>query len=69
MFILEGLGECIDKDGYEIKLKPDDILYIPPGDKHQIKNIGNTSMRIICTIPILPGGDGKKTIEMHEMLV
>ena len=28
---------------------------------HQFKNVGSTRMKMICTIPILPGGDGKNT--------
>ena len=64
MFFLEGSPGYVDKEKNEIKLKPGDVLYIPPEEMHQIKNLGNTIMRMICTIPILPGGDGKKSTKI-----
>jgi len=59
-FFLEGEAAYIDADGNEIRLRVGDTVYVPPNELHQIKNVGNTVMKMICTIPILPGGDGKK---------
>ena len=49
-----------DAEGKEIRLKVGDAVYVAPDEPHQIKNVGDTLMRMVCMIPILPGGDGKK---------
>jgi quercetin dioxygenase-like cupin family protein len=59
-FFLEGEAAYVDANGNEIRLRVGDTVYVPPDEPHQIKNVGNTVMKMICTIPILPGGDGKK---------
>jgi quercetin dioxygenase-like cupin family protein len=58
-YFLEGEAAYIDSQGNETRLSPGDTLYSQPDEPHQIKNVGNTLMKMICTIPILPGGDGK----------
>jgi quercetin dioxygenase-like cupin family protein len=58
-YFLEGEAAYVDAEGNETRLHPGDTLYSKPDEPHQIKNVGNTLMRMICTIPILPGGDGK----------
>ncbi|MBE9573368.1 MAG: cupin domain-containing protein [Proteobacteria bacterium] len=58
-FFLEGEPAYIDAEGNEIRLKVGDTIYVPSDEPHQIKNIGDTVMKIICMIPVLPGGDGK----------
>ena len=65
VFILEGHGGYIDENGQEHKLIPGDVIYVLPEEKHQFKNLGDTIMRMICVIPILPGGDGKQTITVR----
>ena len=60
-YFLEGNGIMVDNDGKEQQVKPGDAVYIPPRHKHQIKNSGNSVLKVICTIPILAGGDGKST--------
>lgn len=60
-FFLEGEAEYIDADGNETRLRPGDTVYVPPEEPHQLKNVGNNVMKVICIIPILLGGDGKKT--------
>jgi quercetin dioxygenase-like cupin family protein len=59
-FFLEGEAAYINADGNEIRLRVGDTVYVPSDEPHQIKNVGDTVMKMICTIPILPGGDGKK---------
>ena len=58
-YFLEGEPAFVDADGNETLLVPGDTLYTAPNELHQIKNVGTTTMKMICTIPILPGGDGK----------
>jgi quercetin dioxygenase-like cupin family protein len=58
-FFLEGEPAFVDAEGNEISLKAGDTIYVPPDEPHQIKNMGDTVMKLICMIPILPGGDGK----------
>ena len=57
----EGEAAIVGKDGKEIRIQPGDFVYTAPNEVHQIKNLGKTPLRVICTIPILPGGDGKVT--------
>ena len=58
-FFLEGRPAYVDFEGNEIPLKVGDTIYVPPDEPHQIKNVGDTLMKMLCIIPILPGGDGK----------
>ena len=58
-FFLEGEPAYIDAEGNEIQVRAGDTLYVPSDEPHQIKNVGDSVMKMICMIPILPGGDGK----------
>ena len=58
-YFLEGEPAYVDAEGNEIRLKVGDTVYVPSDEPHQIKNTGDTGMKMICMIPILPGGDGK----------
>ena len=58
-FVLEGEAIAVDAEGEEIKLHEGDTLYVPSDEPHQMKNAGGSPMRLLCMIPILPGGDGK----------
>lgn len=60
-YFLEGNGVLVDDSGVEHAVNPGDAVFVPPTHKHQIINKGNTTLRVICTIPILEGGDGKIT--------
>jgi tRNA-Thr(GGU) m(6)t(6)A37 methyltransferase TsaA len=60
-YFLEGEPAIVDGSGKETRLRAGDFVYVLPNEPHQIKNVGNTNMKTICTIPILPGGDGKTT--------
>jgi quercetin dioxygenase-like cupin family protein len=57
-FFLEGEPEYVDGEGNVTRLKYGDLVYVAPFEPHQIKNSGNTVMRVVCTIPILSGGNG-----------
>ncbi len=60
-YFLEGEPAVVDGSGKETRLRVGDFLYVSPNEPHQIKNVGNTKMKTIWTIPILPGADGKTT--------
>jgi quercetin dioxygenase-like cupin family protein len=64
-YFLEGDPAFVDGDGRETPLEAGDFVYTQPGEPHQLRNLGTTPMRVICTIPILPGGDGKTTGHGH----
>ncbi len=63
VYFLEGDPCYVDADGIEHVLKPGDAVYVEPNEKHQFKNLGNTVMKMICVIPILPDGEGKETVD------
>lgn len=49
--ILSGTGEMII-DGEPVPIKSDDVIYLPPMQRHELKNTGDTEMRtILCTRP------------------
>ncbi len=58
-FFLEGEPAYVDGNGNETKINVGDTIYVPADEPHQVKNLGNTMMRMICMIPIFTGGDGK----------
>lgn len=58
-YFLEGEPAFVDSQGNEIRLKVGDSIYVPADESHQIKNVGGSVMKMLCIIPILPGGDGK----------
>ncbi len=62
VYFLEGKPGYVDADGKEHELEVGDVLYVEPNEQHQFKNLGDTVMRMICVIPILPGGDGKQSV-------
>ncbi|MEN6609989.1 MAG: cupin domain-containing protein, partial [Methanoregulaceae archaeon] len=61
MFVLEGEAVAVGNDNQEVHLQPGDALYIAPCEYHQIKNTGSGTLRMICTVPIFPGREGKTT--------
>ena len=65
-YFLEGEPAYVGADGNEIRLEPEDTIYTAPDEEHQIKNVGSTVMKMICMIPILPGGDGKYPAPRHD---
>lgn len=58
-FILEGEAAIVDAEGTEINLAVGDTIFVPGDEPHQVKNAGGSPMKLLCIIPILPGGDGK----------
>lgn len=48
-------------DGAATTMRQGDCVYIAPNELHQIMNTSAETTRVVCTIPILAGGDGIKT--------
>ena len=54
MFILE--GDCVLNDGQtERPLKPWDFSLVPAGDEHNLKNVGDGVLRLLCFVPNVEG--------------
>jgi quercetin dioxygenase-like cupin family protein len=50
VFILEGEGFAFD--GEEAKgFKAGDVIFIPPSERHQVKNSGKKTLKFLCLIP------------------
>ena len=62
-YFIEGEPAIVDAEGKETRLASGDVLYVAPYEAHQIRNAGAGVMRMVCTIPILEGGDGKATTQ------
>lgn len=60
-YFIEGEPAIVDGDGNETRLASGDVVYVAPYEAHQLRNAGATTMRVVCTIPLLEGGDGKAT--------
>ena len=52
LYFLEGKPAIVDSSGKETRLDAGDFLYVLPNEPHQIKNVGSTKMKAICTIPM-----------------
>ena len=52
VFILEGEGVAVG-DGEERKLRAGDVIFIPPNEKHQLKNNGQQTVKFLCLIPYM----------------
>ncbi|MDD3582214.1 MAG: cupin domain-containing protein [Desulfobacca sp.] len=61
IFVIEGEPLYIDANGQETRLQVGDAVYVPPEEPHQLINVGQTTMRLLCLIPILPGANGRST--------
>ncbi len=60
-YFIEGEPAIVDSAGKETRLASGDVVYVAPYEVHQIRNVGNGVMSMVCTVPILEGGDGKAT--------
>ncbi|MEI6795440.1 MAG: cupin domain-containing protein [Methanomassiliicoccales archaeon] len=61
MFFLEGTGVLLLEGGREVPVKAGDALLLMPCEYHQLRNSGPGLLRMICTVPLLEGKDGKDT--------
>jgi quercetin dioxygenase-like cupin family protein len=52
VFILEGEGLAVG-EGKERKFRAGDVIFIPPNEKHQLKNNGKKTVKFLCLIPYM----------------
>jgi quercetin dioxygenase-like cupin family protein len=50
IFVLEGRGSVLTEMG-EVEIKPWDVVYVEPNEKHSIKNNGEETFKFLCLIP------------------
>ena len=50
VFILEGRGFMVQGEK-EIPFSKGDVIFIPPGEEHQLKNSSKEKVEFICLIP------------------
>ena len=48
--VLAGTGIAVSAQG-ERPLKPRDIVWVPPNEKHQFRNTGSVPLEFVCLIP------------------
>jgi len=54
MYIASGHGVAISEDGEEVEVHPDMLVYAPAGVKHEMKNTGDETLKLICVyVPAL----------------
>ena len=51
IFILDGEGQLFDGEK-ATPFKAQEVIYVPPNERHQFKNTGNATLRFICLVPI-----------------
>lgn len=56
VFILEGEGTITSKDGKH-PLRSGDVIFIAPGEEHQLTNTGRRTLKFLCMIPNIPKED------------
>lgn len=50
IFILEGNG-LVTGGGKEMPFSEGDVIFLPPGEEHQLRNSGKDTVRFLCLIP------------------
>jgi quercetin dioxygenase-like cupin family protein len=50
MYMLEGRGALVGEAG-EKTLEPGMVMWVPPYERHQVKNTGAGTMKFICCVP------------------
>ncbi|MGH8630473.1 MAG: cupin domain-containing protein, partial [Burkholderiales bacterium] len=50
MYLLDGEGVMVG-EGSEQPLRPGHVMWVPPHERHQIKNTGARPLTFICCVP------------------
>jgi quercetin dioxygenase-like cupin family protein len=50
VYVLEGLGEVGDKQ-QSIPIKQGSVVFIPPNEVHQFRNVGEGDLVFLCLVP------------------
>ncbi|MFP3950709.1 MAG: cupin domain-containing protein [Candidatus Bathyarchaeia archaeon] len=53
VFILQGEGFAVREDGTEDPVKPWDVVYVEPNERHCFRNEGEETLRFLCLIPLM----------------
>ena len=61
MYCLEGEGILKTEKEGEQKIRAGDAVLLMPCEFHQIRNTGKGWLKLICTVPLLPGKTGRET--------
>jgi len=52
VFVLEGEGALVDKNGKEYPLRPGNFAFVEPNEIHQFVNKGENNFIFLCIIPL-----------------
>ena len=52
VFVLSGTGVVVGEEG-EIPLREGDVVYVPPGERHQFVNTGHRVLRFLVVLAIV----------------
>ena len=63
IYVVYGRGICVHED-QEIEIQTDVAMWVPAGEKHQIKNTGDESMKLATVF--VPGFSWKDNIKRCE---
>ncbi len=61
IYLLEGEGILRTEKEGESTIRAGDAILLMPCEFHQIRNTGTGMLKMICTVPLLPGKTGKET--------
>ena len=50
-FVVEGHGRVFMDDEWH-DLKPGDVVFVPAGTEHEYANVGDTTFKFLCGIPV-----------------
>ena len=53
IFILQGECNLIAEDGTKTLVSANDVIYMPPYEKHGYEVVGSETLKFICVIPLL----------------
>jgi len=56
VFILSGTGHVLEGDA-EQAFGPGDVIFVPPGERHQFRNTGRQPVALLCLIPSRDRGE------------
>ena len=51
MFVVRGTGLVTDGTK-ECRLEKEDVIYVPPGQAHQIRNTGDAELIVVSVLPV-----------------
>jgi quercetin dioxygenase-like cupin family protein len=51
IYVIEGEGALVNRKGEERPIKAGDFALVMPDEKHQYRNKGDKSLKLICGVP------------------